>query len=53
MQARYKAGMVSANIVSQTELGLIQAENGYKAMLFDYNTKLARFNNATGIGPAY
>jgi outer membrane protein TolC len=53
MQARYKAGMISKNVLSQTELGLIQTENGYKSMLFDYNTKVTRFNNATGIGPGY
>lgn len=53
MQARYKAGMISKNVLSQTELGLIQAENGYKALLFNYNTKITRFNNATGIGPGY
>ena len=53
MQARYKAGMISKNVLTQTELGLMQTENGYKAMVFDYNTKITRFNNATGIGPGY
>jgi outer membrane protein TolC len=53
MQARYKAGLISKNVLAQTELGLLQVENGYKTMLFDYNTKITRFNNATGIGPGY
>lgn len=53
MQARYKAGMISKNVLTQTEIGLMQIENGYKSMVFDYNTKITRFNNATGIGPGY
>ena len=52
-QARYKAGMISKNILAQAELGLLQVENGYKAALYDYNTRIMRFNNATGIGPGY
>lgn len=53
MQARYKAGMISKNILTQSELGFLQVENGYKAALYDYNTRIMRFNNATGIGPGY
>lgn len=53
MQARYEAGMISKNTLTQAELGLIQLENGYRAALFDYNTKIIRFNNAAGIGPGY
>lgn len=53
MQARYKSGMISANMLEQAEIGLLQVENGYKATLYDYNTKIIRFNNATGIGPGY
>lgn len=53
MQARYKAGMISKNNLTQAELGLLQVENGYKAALYDYNTRIMRFNNATGIGPGY
>jgi outer membrane protein TolC len=53
MKARYDSGMISMNVLTQTELGLLQVENGYKAMIFDYNTKITSFNNATGIGPAY
>ncbi len=53
MQARYKSGMASKNLLMQTELGLLQIENSYKAMLFDYKTKIMRFNHATDIGPGY
>ncbi len=53
MQARYKAGLISKNVLDQTEIGLKQVENGYNATLFDYNTKIMRFNDATGIGPGY
>ncbi len=53
MQARFESGMISKNILTQSELGLLQVENGYKAALYDYNTRIMRFNNATGIGPGY
>lgn len=53
MQARYKAGMISENALEQAEIGLLQFENGYKAALFDYNTRVMRFGYATGIGPEY
>lgn len=53
MQARYKAGMISSNVLEQAEIGLMQVENGYKAALFDYNTRIMRFEYATGIGPGY
>ena len=53
MQARYKAGMISKNILTQAELALLQVENSYKAALYDYNTRIIRFKNATGIGPGY
>lgn len=53
MQARYKAGLISENALDQAEIGLKQVENGYNARLFDYNTKIMRFNDAVGIGPGY
>lgn len=53
MQSRYKAGVISKNILAQAEIGLMQVENGYKATLYDYNSRILRFNNATGIGPGY
>ncbi len=53
MQARYKAGLISENVLDQAEIGLRQVENGYNATLFDYNTKIMRFNDAVGIGPGY
>ena len=53
MQARYRAGMISGNTLAQAELGLLQVENGYRAALYDYNTRILRFNNAAGIGPGY
>ena len=53
MQARYKAGLISENVLDQAEIGLKQVENGYNATLFDYNTKIIRFNDAVGIGPGY
>lgn len=52
-QARYNAGQVSGNVLKQAEIGLMQMENTYKAALFDYNTKIMRFEYATGIGPGY
>jgi outer membrane protein TolC len=52
-QARYNAGQVSGNILKQAEIGLLQVENAYKAALFDYNTKIMRFDYATGVGPGY
>ncbi len=53
MKERYEAGMISRNTLTQSELGLQQVENSYNLMLFDYNTKIMKFNNATGIGPEY
>ena len=53
MKLRYEAGMISKNSLTQGELGLMQVENAYNAVLFDYNTRIMRFKNAAGIGPAY
>ena len=52
-QARYNAGQVSGNVLKQAEIGLLQVENAYKAALFGYNTKIMRFEFATGVGPGY
>lgn len=53
MQEKFKAGFISKTMLTQAELQLIQLENGYKAAFYDYNTRIIRFNNATGIGPGY
>lgn len=53
MQARYESGLITRNALDQEGLKLKQVENSYKAMLYEYNTKIMRFDNATGIGPGY
>lgn len=53
IQARYNAGQVSGNVLKQAEIGLMQVENAYMGALFNYNTKIMRFEYATGIGPGY
>jgi outer membrane protein TolC len=53
LQARYKAGMITKSTLTQAEIGLEQTENSYNALIYDYNTRIMRFKNATGIGPGY
>jgi len=53
VKAEYGAGLVSKNLLDQTGTGVDEMENAYNAALFDYNTKLMKFKNATGIGPGY
>lgn len=52
-QVRYQEGTISHNDLAQAEITLQQAEDDYNTTLFDYNTKIMRFKNATGIGPGY
>ncbi|MGE5613629.1 MAG: TolC family protein [Bacillota bacterium] len=53
MKARYDAGQVAEIILRQAEINLAYAQNSYTAALFDYKTRLMRFEYAVGIGPAY
>jgi hypothetical protein len=53
MKARYDAGQVAEVTLRQAEINLMNVQNSYAAALFDYKTKIMRFEYATGIGPAY
>lgn len=50
---RYELGLISLNTYKQAQLSLTGAENSYKAAVYDYNTKVMRLENASGLGPAY
>lgn len=50
---KFQAGFISKTMLDQLEIGVEELENGYKAMVFDYNTKLMKLENAAGLGPAY
>lgn len=49
----YRKGLVSKNTLDQTRINYIELENNYKAVLFDYNTRLMKLEYASDIGPAY
>jgi outer membrane protein TolC len=53
MKAKYDAGQVAENILRQAEINLEYARNSYTVALFDYKTRIMRFEYAAGIGPAY
>ncbi len=53
MKGKYEAGLISKTMLDQIQIGYDEMENGYKAALFDYNTKLLKLEYAAGTGPAY
>jgi hypothetical protein len=53
MKGKYEAGLISKTMLDQIQIGHDEMENGYKAALFDYNTKLLKLEYAAGTGPAY
>jgi len=53
MKKRYESGMVSKNMLDQAQISYDEMENNYKALLFDYNTKLMKLEYAAGVGPGY
>lgn len=50
---KFQAGFLPKTMLDQLQIGVEELENGYKAMIFDYNTKLMKLENAAGLGPAY
>ena len=53
LQAQYDAGLISQNDLEQAGLGVLQAENNYKAVCINYKVKVARLLAASEIGPGY
>lgn len=53
MKLRYKQGQISKNTLAQLELAVEQVKSGYRAALFDFNTKLLKLEYSAGLGPAY
>ena len=49
----YEKGLIPKTTVDQMQLGYEELELSYLSILFDYNTKLMRLENAAGLGPAY
>ena len=49
----YEKGLITKTTVDQMQLGYEELELSYLSILFDYNTKLMRLENAAGLGPAY
>ena len=52
-EMRYKLGYITKDVLEQNRAAVNALENGYKAALYSYNTKVIKLNNASGIGPAY
>lgn len=53
MKASYAAGLISVTALKQIEIAAREVENGLMSMIFNHNTNVMRFTNATGLGPAY
>jgi len=53
IKARFEAGLVTASVVEQTENAVRETENAYRLAVYNYNTRLMKFRNAIGTGPAF
>lgn len=53
MKSKYEKGLIPKTLLDQIQIGYDETDNGYKAALFDHNTKLMKLEYAAGIGPAY
>lgn len=49
----YEAGLISKNVLDQVQISYVDLENKYRALLFDYNTKLMKLEYAAGVGLSY
>ncbi|MFZ5989646.1 MAG: TolC family protein [Bacillota bacterium] len=53
LESQYKQGLMPRIALDEMEIGLRELKNGFDLVVYGYNTKLMKLNEAAGIGPAY
>ena len=53
VREQYNQGLITQTVLEELQVGIDEIENGLGLSVFSYNTKRMKFENATGIGPAY
>jgi len=53
LKTQYEKGFVSKIILDEMQIGIEELENSKNLVIYDYNTKIMKLEEAAGIGPAY
>lgn len=53
LKTQYSQGLIPKITIDEVELGLQELQNGFDLILYSYNTKIMKLEEAAGLGPAY
>jgi len=53
LKAQQNQGLIPEMIIEEAELGLKELQNGFNLVVYNYNTKKMKLEEAAGLGPAY
>lgn len=53
MQSQYEQGFLAKLVIDEVEIGLEELRNGLDLVMYVYNTKIMKLEEAAGLGPAF
>jgi len=53
MKIQYERGFITKTILDEMEIGIEELENAKELVIYGFNTKIMKLEEAAGIGPAY
>lgn len=53
LKIQYERGFITKTVISEMELGIEELENSKELVIYGYNTKIMKLEEAAGLGPAY
>jgi len=53
LKTQYERGFITKDILDEMEIGIEELENTKEIVIYSYNTKIMKLEEAAGLGPAY
>lgn len=53
LKTQYERGFIAKIILDEMEIGIAELENAKELVIYGYNTKIMKLEEAAGLGPAY
>ncbi|HPU41456.1 MAG TPA: TolC family protein [Acetivibrio clariflavus] len=53
MKQQYERGLIPKIVIDEMEIGIEELENTKEYLIYSYNTKIMKLEEASGLGPAY
>lgn len=53
LKNQYEQGLIPKIVIDEVALGIEELQNGLELVVYSYNTKIMKLEEASGLGPAY